>query len=448
MRSVAIIGGGFCGIAVAVRLLSAPEASVRVVLFERASELGGLAYTTEHAEHLLNLAADRMSLFPERPNDCVTFAEAAGFADAALRFLPRSLYGAYLRARLAAAVSASGDRFRRVTGEVERARPSERGWTLSWDDGEEVFDAVLLATGNGPPIVPRALRAAELAPWVVREPYAVGALERISPDASVLVLGLRLTAFDAIASLRSAGHRGAVVALSRRGTMPSAHLPEVRWKGAAVVLDEPVVPFTADGLAAWFRAAVARAEATAIPWQAVTDAVRPRVAELWQRLPAAERSKFLAVHRGAWEQVRHRVPVESADALEDWSASGLMESVAGEVVEATPVGAVLFVTIRTAGGAVSQLMVGAVVCCAGRLSDPRRFDAPLWKSLLRDGLVTVDDDGLGVLSDANGAVVGAPAGLFAIGSLVRPRTYESTAVPELAAQAKAMAELLLGSASE
>ena len=107
---VAIVGGGFCGMALAIQLLRRADFGGRVVLFEPAPLLGGVAYTTEQPRHLLNVPADRMSLYPDSPDDFVRFAEAAGWPDASLQFLPRTLYGAYLRAAFAQVAEAAGDR--------------------------------------------------------------------------------------------------------------------------------------------------------------------------------------------------------------------------------------------------------------------------------------------------------------------------------------------------
>jgi|GEM_PF-5242604 len=77
----------------------------------------------------------------------------------------------------------------------------------------------------------------------------------------------------------------------------------------------------------------------------------------------------------------------------------------------------------------------------GRESDPRRFAAPLWQGLLEEGLVAADRQGLGLLTDPNGATLdlrGQPPVLWALGGLQRPLWFESSAVPELAEQVAAL----------
>lgn len=436
---VALVGGGFCGMALAIQLLRRADFGGRVVLFEPAPLLGGVAYTTEQPRHLLNVPADRMSLYPDRPADFVRFAEAAGWPDASLQFLPRTLYGAYLRAAFAQVAEAAGDRLQLVRAEVRSARPQAQGWELEAGGITWQASAVVLASGNGPPIVPGPLRALGAVPEVITEPYRPGAFAGIAADAAVLVLGMRLTAVDILESLSEQGHRGPAFALSRRARWPAEHLPEVRWRGDAPTLAALPEPQSADGLAEWFRASVAAAELRGIPWQAVADAVRPRVQSLWQELPEAEKTRLLAKHRGPWEWYRHRLPVECAELLRGWQRSGWLTPLAGEVIAAEQAADGLSVTLRTPEGAESLHRFGAVVCGAGRLSDPRRFGGHLWPQLLGEGLVRPDPHGMGLLAAPTGEVHGAPAGLYALGSLLRPALFESTAVPELAQQAASLA---------
>jgi uncharacterized NAD(P)/FAD-binding protein YdhS len=67
---VAIIGGGFSGTLVAVRLLRAASGPLRVMLIERSGDWGpGAAYSTRDDAHVLNVPAARMSAFGSAPGD-------------------------------------------------------------------------------------------------------------------------------------------------------------------------------------------------------------------------------------------------------------------------------------------------------------------------------------------------------------------------------------------
>ncbi len=102
-RVIAIIGGGFCGVALTTRLLrlSAPG-TTRIVIVEPRAELGaGVAYATRDYPYPLNVAAGQMSLDGTAPQDFLEFARGQGINATAGDYLPRQVYGEYLRARLA-----------------------------------------------------------------------------------------------------------------------------------------------------------------------------------------------------------------------------------------------------------------------------------------------------------------------------------------------------------
>src|ERR1700754_988550 len=68
--TIAIIGGGFSGTMLAIHLVRRCPSATRVILIERSHQHGrGLAYSTTHADHVLNVPAGKMSAFPDQPSD-------------------------------------------------------------------------------------------------------------------------------------------------------------------------------------------------------------------------------------------------------------------------------------------------------------------------------------------------------------------------------------------
>lgn len=436
---VVVIGGGFCGAALAVHLLRRGGPGLRVTLVERSGEAGrGVAYGTSDPVHLLNVPAAKMSLDPSDPEAFLRFAHARGVAAQATDLLPRTLYGAYVEETLADAVRQHPGRLRVAAAEAIDVEPE--GVRLS--DGRLLpADQVVLATGHLPPRWPEGLpEAARRDARVLRDAWEAGALDGVGLDERVLVVGTGLTAVDVLLSLRARGQRGLVWAVSRHGRWPQPHLPHVAWTGPAPRLPWPA-PTEAHALAAWLEGAVAEAGREGIPWQAVIDAFRPHISKVWGALPLEERAVFLAEHRSRWEVVRHRAPAASLRALSEWQARGQLRSLAGEIRDVQTEGP-LVVTLSTQEGPTS-LEVDRIILCNGADTDVRHAANPALVSLLARGRVRADALGLGLEVEADGRAIDAEGranpDLWVLGAARRPLLWETTAVPELSRQAAALA---------
>lgn len=433
-RQVAVIGGGLCGAAVAIRLLESEVDHLRLHLIERSPGLGrGVAYGTTDPAHLLNVPAGQMSLDPAEPDAFVAYAHSRGAPADADALLPRRLYGDYVVSRLHHAVTRSRGRLRIARGEALDLAPLGGAWEVLLDSGDRVrAERVVLATGHALPRVPEGLLELRGDRGLIRDPWT--GLGAISRDARLLIVGTGLTALDVLSTLRNRGHRGPITALSRHGRWPRPHLPGVTWNGEPWEIDLSRSPRTADGLAGWLRSMVEAAEARQIPWQAVITALKPHTPELWARLDPIQRVRFLHHHRPLWEVVRHRAPLPLCEARAAWEAEGWLRAVSGRVLGARRHNGSLLVDVRD-----SVLEVDHVVLCTGAESDVRRVEDPLWRSLVARGLVVPDPLGLGILTDDQNGVIGLRGpvgGLWAIGGLLRPRLFESTSVPDLALQAQ------------
>ena len=436
-RSVVIVGGGWTGLTIATRLLAREGADLRLTLIERGPELGrGVAYGSFDPEHILNVPASDMSIDPQKPRDFLSYLEEHGQGVPPERFVSRRRYGDYVRARFVQQVEQRGGRVRILRGEAEDVLSDGSSWTVRLSNGRSVqAEQVVLATGVGPVRLPRALESLRGDPRLIEDVWAPGRLRSLPADHRLLLVGTGLTALDLVQSLRRQGHRGPVVARSRHGWWPKAHLAQ-SWTGPKLVLDVDHAPQTAEGLAEWVREQVrSRPE---VPWQVVFGALRAQVNRLWATLESAERDHFLRTYRPEWEVHRHRAPPQSLELLRRWEAEGGLRTVAGELVgsRATAGGLVVWGTDGV------ELEVDHILVATGNEADVDR-QGGLWATLRRRGLVQRDVQGLGIWTEEGGAVRsaigGRVPGLWAVGAVQRPRRFENTSVPDLA---RAVAELV------
>lgn len=455
-RTVAIIGGGASGCLVAAQLLHQARAPLQILLFERMSEVGrGVAYGTRCAQHLLNVPAGRMSAWPDEPGHFLAWAQArAGSpgwpaAVAAGDFLSRRLYGEYLRAVLS---DARRDASPEVT--VEEIKDEvievelENGHRRLRCGGGRIFrtDRVVLAIGNLPGEYPiRGSLPIYHSQSYVHVPWRPGALEGIPPAAEVLLVGAGLTAIDLILELAGRGHTGEIHALSRRGLLPQDHRATTPYPD---FLAASPLPATVLGFSRRLRAEIRRARGQGIDWRPVLDAVRPHSQRAWQGFSWEERARFMRHVRPFWEVHRHRIAPPVAARIEALRQSGQLRFYAGRLASLAEQGGRVEAKFRLRATAQFRtLRVAKVINCTGPRTDYSKYQHPLLLNLLANGLIDHDPLALGIRATPAGEVLDHTGRvvpwLSTLGAPLKGDLWECTALPEIRAQARQIAEKIL-----
>lgn len=429
LAPVVIVGGGAAGTLVATHLL-AQGLDREVIVVEPAERLGeGVAYSTRSPSHLLNVRADGMSAFPDRPGHFTDWARGTGLGLTGTEFLPRMLYARYLR-----------DTLEGMAGAVSHVRAravglSEDGRRITLSDGTELAaGGVVLATGNG--MAPLAWLP-EL-PGVVRDPWAPGALEVVDPSARVAIVGSGLTAVDVVLSLHDRAHRGRITMASSHGLLPEPHLEAVLPRRAPAV--DPDAGPSARALVGALRHDAIAAD----DWRQTIDGVRSVTVATWRALPTGEQRRALRHGFRQWEVRRHRMAPPVARTLDGMRDAGHLVQVRGRVREVAAADEALVVTLRSAG-LERRVPADVVIACVGPSADP--LHDPLLAGAIHAGLVERHPLGLGISIDAIGRAV-RPDGvvhahLWTVGSLRKGAEWEVTAVPELRVHARDVAEAII-----
>ena len=157
LNHVIIIGGGASGVLMAAHLLQGTPPHLRVPIIERGAMLGcGIAYGTNHPDHLLNTRVAQMSAWPDRPDDFARWLTANGKQVTEQCFVDRATYGQYLSSLLDPWRAASGSpRLRCVQGACTSLRETDSSVVAHLDDGTSVIaDTAILATGHAVPATP------------------------------------------------------------------------------------------------------------------------------------------------------------------------------------------------------------------------------------------------------------------------------------------------------
>jgi uncharacterized NAD(P)/FAD-binding protein YdhS len=259
-----------------------------------------------------------------------------------------------------------------------------------------------------------------------------------------VIVGTGLTAIDTAITLLSGMPHRKVIMTSRHGLLPKAH---VAPQSTAWVSPVPDGRITADLLAALFTEQVRAAARNGVGWRNVVDGLRAPTQNLWTRMNLAEQRRFLSTYARYWEVRRHRMAPEVAARLAAFRSEGRLELRSGGLASVVDRGADCLVEL---GG--TTVRADAVVNCTGPTTDISQRVDPLASALLDRRIAQPDPLRLGLSCTIRGEVLG-PSGiavprLFAVGPLRKGLLYESTAIPEIRAQAIEIAGYLGEMASD
>lgn len=440
---VVIVGAGFSAIAVTCNLIQQlpPTASIAVI----GDDPGfgrGTAYRTELHLHRLNVPAGRMSLHPDQPSDFVDWLKSRNVPLQEGDFASRGDYGLYVRDTLARLLRKKNERCRvdfikaKASGCFEQ---TSRTLIFDLNNGDQIGarNVVLcLGVGNANLPVDIAKLSSAARTRVVENPWRLSWMNRVRSKDSVCILGSGLTMIDQVLALRAHGHRGHIDVLSRRGLAPLGH---VRTPPPAAHFDVDALPTRLSELLKVLRAR----SRSVTDWRAVMDGLRPVTQQLWQRLPAEERRRFLRHALPWWNVHRHRVAPDVYAQFKALLDEGTVRVRSGFLGTIEADGKLLKFAYRKRGSqAVEQIAADWLINCTG-MERAGISHSPLLEEMRRQDLIDADPLRLGISVDDHSRVVSqklnADIGTFVVGALSAGQFWEITAVPDIRVQAKKVA---------
>ncbi|HEY5203476.1 MAG TPA: FAD/NAD(P)-binding protein [Roseiarcus sp.] len=438
---LAIVGGGFTGAALATHGLTAATQPLSVDVIEPSAKLGrGAAYATTNADHRINVPSDRMSLFSSDPThftrwlfDNKWLPDPESADPLGRCFVPRDAFAAYSEAGLekAARSATSASLRHRQTRVVGLIREND-GFRVTLADRTSLHvDRVAICTGHVPSAPCSIREGAARHPRFIANPWAPDSLATIRRSDSVLIVGAGLTMVDVVATLARTDHQGPIVAISQRGLLPRGH---GRFVDCAHLF-EGVRPATALELLRLVRAEIRQCD-DELDWQAVVDALRRRLPEIWPALPALERIRAVRRLLHFWDVHRFRIAPQGAAAVAGLTARGTLKVQRARAIEVDARQESLLARLRLPDGTIVDRAFHSIILCSGASRNIR--DNLLLANLIDGGLAQDDDvniglkvDGLSRLIDARGAT---QPHLFAFGPITRGTFGEMTGAPDIIGQ--------------
>ncbi|MCD0485527.1 FAD/NAD(P)-binding protein [Streptacidiphilus sp. ASG 303] len=372
--TVAVVGMGATGVGVFVALVRSlvdggHADGAEVHLFETGKRLGaGVAYSTPHDCHLLNMRAGTMSVHADDPDHFVRWlADRDDVPEEALRgeYVPRRLFASYLQEYFAEALGEarrSGVRVRTHQAVVSDCREDGDGLHLIAGVDHFLVDYAFLCLGDLPST--EYLEFTKV-PSYVHSMWQGTGLEAVDPDASVGIIGTSLTAVDALLLLRSSGHRGAISCFSRRRSLPKVQGPRrghtlrhVTVAGLRRLTEDFTRPLELDEVAELFRRELEEGLGVAVDWPrmlaepdaafagvlardvrlaengqtlwySILDATSEVVPQVWRAMSPSARETFVRDHLSVWSMFRHCMPLDNARRLLSMAEDGAFEVLTG-----------------------------------------------------------------------------------------------------------------------
>lgn len=205
MRSIGIIGGGLSGTLMCLSLLRQQQQAFTLVLFEKQPQQlnKGVAYSSQLSCQLLNVAVKDMSPFEEDP---LHFWNWLGSHEQAYQpndFVPRSLYGKYLKQVFQQSLQQTFHSIQIIEEEAISVSQENTTYVVSTPFQKVEVDQLVLCTGNFPPgeithVSPSVLQD----PRYIHNPWNGFNLEQTEPNEMICIIGSGLTMVDQVLSLR------------------------------------------------------------------------------------------------------------------------------------------------------------------------------------------------------------------------------------------------------
>lgn len=501
-QTISIIGGGASAVAFIHNILTEianrkDHAGLTIYMIERARHFGrGLAYDLDQHSNLLNTKAGFITPFSDKPGHFYEWLCANrniwedDYPNAHLynenSFVPRSLFGLYLEHMVSDLVRralAIGCHVIPVQAEATSITSSHDGGVIikTKDNLTFLSDYAVLSLGNLPS---REYQELGSHPGFFSSPYPLYKLVRKIPtDASVGVIGARLSAIDTVLGLISSGHRGPIALHSRSGFLPCVRGAQGRYQPKVITLDRMkshvarfgtlslqvfvnwiidemvhagvdvtkfdwINPLPPKDILGFLKGEIAASDHPRA-WQAVLYATNSVIDYVWDHTSEADR-KFFWRYLSAWMAYRVSIPPENAKRMLSAMQSGQLTFVPGGMnITKTDSG---FAVAVDHDGTTKTHNYKAIISAIGTPRDATQFDSLLIDDLLARGMARPHPYGgleieatTGRLRDQNGQPHNR---IFALGELTSG-TFFFTSVLEINARhARERAKLLADMTSQ
>ncbi len=442
MRTIAIIGGGLSGSAVALQIIKNVKQKTHLYIIEKDKNklFRGFAYSSLLPYQLLNVPVGGMSIFENEPDHFYEWIQKHypkqhySKAD----YVSRKMYGDYVESTYQEYAAKSHHKITILNEEVTNILKQEDVWKIDLSKNRDiVFDHLFLCIGNFHPrvnfnITPKALSD----PKYVASPWLGENIEKVNKQDRVLIIGMGLSMIDQTISLKDKVDQ--IFSLSIHGLLPKKNEPAPIYelKKLPSLQKASIIEYTR-----WFKDELKQAQKEGKNWMSLMNAIRDHISTLWMALNHEEKSRFLRHVRSYWEVHRHRTPEVSYNHLKAMENEGKLHLLKGRIVEIDKKGDIFYVSFKNKDThKIESLEVNWIINCTGPQSNMKDINSTFLINLFKNKIISQDPLGLGLQTSENGHVINGYGQLEKNAHIIGPPTkgtfWENTAVKEIRKQAQ------------
>lgn len=325
-----------------------------ILVFEKSDYVGrGFAYAPDDDSNLLNRNAGTMSIIDDTKDDFQTWLQENKnkwkllYSNVPILkikdlFLPRSLFGLYCENYFQKIINSAGEhklKIKIIQQEVTSLQKINNQYKLiTKNAGVFYSDIAILALGNVSDNRFKDLYCDHF----YNSPYPTNKLN-IPKEASVGILGSRLSAIDAAIALHKNDHQGKLTFISRGGYLPSIRSPSYSFQLKFITPDllrrykkitiRTIINWVTkevenelgikSSFSNWFNRPhdpkqylesefkMYHTQERTV-WQAVLIALNANIATMWHKLKDADKMIFNAFFKSKWTAYRVGIPLENA----------------------------------------------------------------------------------------------------------------------------------------